>query len=361
GDEVEFYRDDPTVSEESLHQTSVDNLTLVFRSLEHRRDFDLTAATQTGRLRAEQGVPLPAVMAAFRVAAHQVWQGLRETLAGMPTAGAELALAATEKIWSGQDSYVEAMASAHREATMRRVIDDEYERAALVEALLQGRHLVDYTRWEVAQLLRMPADGPYVVIAAAPPMIGRLPLPEIAARLRAVDTYSAWRLFPDIHLGLVHVSSPAAHRATVDLLGRVATTPVGISPPFDDLIDTSVHMRYARLAMESVPAGELIREFDDSVLGVAAISAPDVTRKIADVILGAFAGLASDDQQLLTSTFHAWMAADGSVDDAAYALSCHPNTVRYRLRRIEKVTDRSLRVPRDLAELCLAFEIRERL
>ena len=55
------------------------------------------------------------------------------------------------------------------------------------------------------------------------------------------------------------------------------------------------------------------------------------------------------------------MAADGSVDDAAYALSCHPNTVRYRLRRIEKVTDRSLRVPRDLAELCLAFEIRERL
>ena len=55
------------------------------------------------------------------------------------------------------------------------------------------------------------------------------------------------------------------------------------------------------------------------------------------------------------------MAADGSVDDAAYALSCHPNTVRYRLRRIEKVIDRSLRVPRDLAELCLAFEIRERL
>ncbi|MEZ5209872.1 hypothetical protein [Gordonia sp. (in: high G+C Gram-positive bacteria)] len=146
----------------------------------------------------------------------------------------------------------------------------------LVEGII--RHaLADYTRWEVAQLLRIPADGPYVVVAAAPPMIGRLPLPEIAARLRAVDTSSAWRLFPDIHLGLVHVSSPAAHRATVDLLGRVATTPVGISPMFDDLTDTSVHMRYARLAMESVPAGELVRVFDDSVLAVAAISAPDVT------------------------------------------------------------------------------------
>ncbi|MEZ5209871.1 helix-turn-helix domain-containing protein [Gordonia sp. (in: high G+C Gram-positive bacteria)] len=79
------------------------------------------------------------------------------------------------------------------------------------------------------------------------------------------------------------------------------------------------------------------------------------------MILGEFAGLTGDDQQLLTSTFHAWVVADGSIDDAAHALSCHPNTVRYRMRRIEKVTDRSLRVPRDLAELCLAFEIRERL
>jgi DNA-binding PucR family transcriptional regulator len=35
--------------------------------------------------------------------------------------------------------------------------------------------------------------------------------------------------------------------------------------------------------------------------------------------------------------------------------------VRHRLRRIEKRTDRSLSRPRDLAELCLAFEVYRRL
>jgi DNA-binding PucR family transcriptional regulator len=45
----------------------------------------------------------------------------------------------------------------------------------------------------------------------------------------------------------------------------------------------------------------------------------------------------------------------------AEVLVCHPNTARYRLRRIEKRTRRSLSRPRDPAELCLAFEVHRRL
>jgi hydroxyquinol 1,2-dioxygenase len=37
------------------------------------------------------------------------------------------------------------------------------------------------------------------------------------------------------------------------------------------------------------------------------------------------------------------------------------NTVRHRLRRIEKRTGRYLSRPRDVTELCLAFEVRRRL
>jgi DNA-binding PucR family transcriptional regulator len=42
-------------------------------------------------------------------------------------------------------------------------------------------------------------------------------------------------------------------------------------------------------------------------------------------------------------------------------LFCHPNTVRYRLHRIVERTGRSLSRPRDLAELCLAFEVHRHL
>ena len=48
------------------------------------------------------------------------------------------------------------------------------------------------------------------------------------------------------------------------------------------------------------------------------------------------------------------------MQEAATRMVCHPNTVRYRLRRIEERTGRSLRAPRDLAELSLAFEIADR-
>jgi isopentenyl diphosphate isomerase/L-lactate dehydrogenase-like FMN-dependent dehydrogenase len=53
--------------------------------------------------------------------------------------------------------------------------------------------------------------------------------------------------------------------------------------------------------------------------------------------------------------------SDASLNAAAEALVCHPNTVRYRLRRIEQRTGRSLSRPRDVAELCLAFEVHRRL
>ncbi|WP_083962616.1 helix-turn-helix domain-containing protein [Hoyosella altamirensis] len=51
------------------------------------------------------------------------------------------------------------------------------------------------------------------------------------------------------------------------------------------------------------------------------------------------------------------MDADGSTAKAAARLVCHPNTVRYRLRRIEQHIGRQLSKPADTAAICLALEI----
>src|ERR1700691_6013044 len=51
-------------------------------------------------------------------------------------------------------------------------------------------------------------------------------------------------------------------------------------------------------------------------------------------------------------------AADFDTSPAV-ATYCHPNTVRHRLRRIKARTGRSLAIPDQLAELRLAFEIRQ--
>ena len=101
--------------------------------------------------------------------------------------------------------------------------------------------------------------------------------------------------------------------------------------------------------------------FQDSLLAVAAVSAPEVTNKVAAIILGQFDDMPSDEKGVLFETFRVWLAEKGSTANAAERLYCHPNTVRHRLRRIEERTGRSLAVPDQLAELCLAFEVRENM
>jgi DNA-binding PucR family transcriptional regulator len=148
----------------------------------------------------------------------------------------------------------------------------------------------------------------------------------------------------------------------LELIERHAIKRVGISPQFHELTNTAQALRYARVALHARNGTNgRVTVFDNSVLAVAAVSAPEVTNKVATVILGKFDDLSSDEKEVLFDTFRAWLANKGAVNDAAAQLHVHPNTVRYRLHRIERQTGRSLSVPVELAEMCLAFEVRENM
>ena len=101
--------------------------------------------------------------------------------------------------------------------------------------------------------------------------------------------------------------------------------------------------------------------FDGSILATAAVSAPEAMIKTVGAALVGFGDLPDAEREMLFETFRVWRDNDASVCAAAEVLICHPNTVRHRLRRIEKHTGRSLSRPRDVAELCLAFEVHRRL
>ena len=101
--------------------------------------------------------------------------------------------------------------------------------------------------------------------------------------------------------------------------------------------------------------------FDGSILAIAAVAAPEVmVKSIGDALKG-FEDLSDDEREALCETFRVWQDNDASVRRAAEVLFCHPNTVRHRLRRIEKRTGRSLTRPKDVAELCLVSEVHRRL
>ena len=360
--EVDFYKSTRVVTDDDLLASCADNLRIALNSLQEGAAFDTSPAVATGSRRAAAGVPLPAVMDAYRIGSYRLWDAVVDIATEKRGVSRDMMIEATRRIWRFQNVYTDAMTSAHREQTMHQVLEDEAERAALTEALLDGRHITDYSVWEVAQLLRLPLSGPYAVIAAECPTLGKQALPGISAQLRCVDIFSAWRLLPDIQVGIAQIPSSSTRDAMLELIKRQAIKRVGVSPQFHELTNTAQALRYARVALNArCSKNGGVTVFDNSVLAVAAVSAPEVTKKVAAVILGQFDDLPTEEKDVLLDTFSGWLANKGSVTNAAAQLHVHPNTVRHRLHRIEQFTGRSLGVPDELAEMCLAFAVRENM
>lgn len=354
--EIDFYATSSVLSEAEIVETVRANFEYVLAGM-RGAEFDTSPAVTTGRSRAEMGVPLSAVMHAYRIGFHLMWRQVRALADEHTELGRSALLRATELMWLAQDRYMTAMAGAHRERSTQMVLDAEAERAALTEHLLQGAVSSEQSLWEIAELLRLPRSGPYLTVAARVTAVGRVPLPEIRSRLGGLGVYSAWRLLPDQQIGIVHVPSSQVGADVVALLRRIAAdggVRIGVSAPFAELVDTARALRRARVALASRGAG--VSVFDDSVLGVAAAGGQDVGAELTSAVLGPLYRLPADEAAPLFDTFRAWVRHDGNVTATAAELYVHPNTVRHRLRRIAESTGRSTTRPRDVAELCLAFE-----
>jgi sugar diacid utilization regulator len=254
------------------------------------------------------------------------------------------------------------LVAGYRDEQKRQLLAEGSQRANLIDALLEGRAFDEWSLREVAGSLRLPINGPFVVIAAQAPTGGDEPLPEIESKLRSLDIFSAWRRLPDIQVGIVHVTSDQKLDTVVGLMSRTTTARVGVSAAFGDLRDTPQALHVARMMLRGpTDSASSVAVFDGSILATAAVSAPQVMVQTAGAALDCFGDLPDEDREMLFETFRVWQETDASVSVAAERLYCHPNTVRYRLRRIEKRTGRSLSRPRDLAELCLTFEVHRRL
>jgi hypothetical protein len=224
-------------------------------------------------------------------------------------------------------SFAELVATAvvagYRDEQKRQILGGASRRPLVIDSLLQGQVLDDWSLWEVANCLRLPRNG---------------------------------------QVGILHIASDERFDKILALVSRVAAERVGVSARFGDLRDTPEALHFAKVMLRSNTEGSsAVAVFDGSILATAAISAPNLMLKSAVSALDGLSNLPAQDREMLYETFRVWEESDASVDAVAAQLFCHPNTVRHRLRRIEKLTGRSLSRPRNVAELCLAFEVRRRL
>lgn len=360
--EVRLYGPTAAVPFDTVAAGCAANMRAIFGAIAAGDDFDVTAATRLGVEQARYGMPLSSVMEAHRVGFRRVWDIVAAEATSRLCMNGDALRTLTAKLLTAQDLFTNAMAAGYRQEQTRRVVGDETQRSVLIDALMHGRLFERCSVWEAADYLRLPSTGPFVVIAADIARSGMDALPDIEAKLRSLDVSSAWRRLPDVQVGIVHVNNDRHLAAVLALVSRVAIARVGVSARFDDLRDTPRGLRQARVTLRGrAEPDSPVSVFDGSILATAAVSAPDVMVELASPVMECFADLSEEEREILFETFRAWRDHDGSMRTAGEMLFCHPNTVRYRMHRIEQRTGRSLTRPRDVAELCLAFEVHRRL
>ena len=343
-------------------ETCTANVRSVLAAMVAETDFDPASATHTGVVQARRKMALSSLIEFHRIAFRRLWDVVANEAAKHAEIDGEALHSLTMKLHAAEDLFMSAMVAGYREEQRQQLLSETSHRARMIDSLLHGGLLDDWSLWEVASLLRLPSSGPFVVIATEVRTVGAEALPEIESKLHSLDVYSAWRLFPDVQVGIVHAKSDQHLDKVLALISRMAADRVGVSARFDDLRDTPRALHFAKVTLRGgADRQSKVAVFDGSILATAAVSAPEVMTKSVGTALECFYDLSHDEREILFETFRVWQEIDASVRATAEVLMCHPNTVRHRLRRIERRTGRSLSRPRDVAELCLAFEVHRRL
>ncbi|WP_329227717.1 helix-turn-helix domain-containing protein [Streptomyces sp. NBC_01460] len=349
-----------------------------FREAAHR------TSRWIGESRAEQGVPLDAVMHAFRMGGAMVWQDLVDDTARRHPEDTRLLVHVAADVWNFVDEHCAVVAEAYRQAERRLSWRRENQQRLMTAALLDGTaRIADLP--DAAAMLGLPVHGRYAVLAVAgarraPHGTGRPPLdlPE--------ETPALWHSAGDVDLAVLPLGAvpaaseeeprcegedgpavpgrPASDGELASLAEGLAAPPgtrVGVSSVVEGLASVGDARRLAETALKACPASGGTVLLDAHLPAALVVSSPGLGSALADRVLGPLDRLDPADRDVLIETLTAWLDSDGSAQRAGAKLYCHRNTVLNRLRRFEQLTGRCLTRPTDAVEVSLALTARRLL
>jgi hypothetical protein len=343
--------------------------TLVTVTREHREPthYELAFIHEVAMRRAADGFPLDALLHGLRIGQRLIWQHIVAHVADDPLAH-QVIVWLTEQTLRYTDSLSAAMAGTYAGTQQARAADNLRRRTELLEEIVSGRFPYRSETLAVVTSLGLDPEQPCAVLVAVE-VDARAPSdPVVRERVRAAlerhaRRHSARSLIVARDSDVVAIISPPAPARAIGSATLADLRPsigdglaVGLSDTCPTLGDA------ARGHAEALRATAVVRHTG----GIAAIREirlidylaahadstarrllPRATTTLADRTNGA----------PLAQTLEAYLDSDLSVPATAARLSVHPNTVRYRLERIEQLTGLDTRRFWDLAELAAAHRI----
>jgi hypothetical protein len=113
--------------------------------------------------------------------------------------------------------------------------------------------------------------------------------------------------------------------------------------------------RALQLQQEGLLPVEGLLHCDEHLVTLVGAWEPGLTGRLAERWLAPLAGLGAGEREVLGATLLAWLRAQGQVLAAAAALPAHPQTVRYRMRKIRRLFGTTLDDPDARLALQLAL------
>ncbi|MFE2324506.1 PucR family transcriptional regulator [Streptomyces sp. NPDC059385] len=219
----------------------------------------------------------------------------------------------------------------------------------LFNALTDGRAASESSLSELAQAADWPLPSAVRAIALA--------TPADTQQLAALHDDALAGVFAGRPCLLVPTADPDA-RTPLELALRGRCAAVGHSVP---LRDAASSLRWALRLLALTPArGGLEARtvfVDDHLSTLLLLQDEPLAHALAARWLRPLADLTPRQSERLEVTLLAWLEG-GGAPEAAKALSVHPQTVRYRMRQLEKLFGTGLRDPRTRFELEMALRSR---
>ncbi|MGW6421166.1 PucR family transcriptional regulator [Nocardia sp. NPDC055053] len=348
------YSDPGLLTAEELRQACLDNLTEIIGALAGARPPRLHPAHAVGRLKAERGVPIAALLHAFRLGGRLIWEELTARSGG--PGDPRLHDLATE-LWELIDTYSDAAVEAYRETEIMLAHADAQTQSRLIRTLFDDHSDNPARTLTALRTLGLIEHGIFAVVSIEAADPGAALPGNLVGALRDLGARSVWDSQIDSHTGLLSSVSPSAVDRAAAGLADLVDGRIGLSAVFTGPAAIPAALTEARLAARSArPGAHTAVRFGSEPVAHLLVTVPEAGRLAATQILGPVLRLPAPERGDLLAALDAWYRCHGSTAAAAEQLHCHRNTVRYRLRKIRDLTGRDTAEPVQSAELHLALQ-----
>ena len=310
----------------------------------------------TGRRRARQGVPLELVLSAYSLGVRVLWEALLEhQRSHRLDVDERVLILAGHAVWSALDVQNNIIVDSYRRESLRMQRLDLRRRASVLDRLASGRGSDPTFAEEARQVLDLAPDDRIACVVAMlhPNADSPLRMPEDG--LERIDVSSHWYIRGGHHFGLLVLGEHSVDDV-LRVLRPMTSGRVAIMPSRTGLAGFATAFQLAARAAATLPEdGRGVVSAADRLPELLLSRSREVTEVLVIEALGQLLAQPAHQQRMLLDTLTAYLKHDLSPTHAADELTCHRNTVIYRVRQIRELTRLDPQSPRDRMLLTLAL------